>query len=128
GRMTIRLAPSAPINDPTSPYRPNLKAAHRADPQVLVDRGSHGVFGDRLETLPGVFPIEVLHFPVRTARQMLEKHTAWWNELGDLGGRAKYTLRGGPEATDAGGVDGHYAALAVDGVEQETGLGRGVLV
>src|SRR6266571_8942420 len=32
-RMVVRMATSAPINDPTSLFRPNLKAVHRADPQ-----------------------------------------------------------------------------------------------
>ena len=31
-RMTVRVSAPAAINDPTSPYRPHLKAAHRADP------------------------------------------------------------------------------------------------
>ncbi len=41
----------APLNDPTSPYRPHAKAAHRADPRVVVLFGSHNV-GPTLAPLP----------------------------------------------------------------------------
>src|SRR5207244_13165077 len=33
-RMTLRLSQHAPINDPTSFYRPVIKVAHRAAPDV----------------------------------------------------------------------------------------------
>ena len=64
-RMTARVSAPAPINDPTSPYRPHAKAAHRADPRIAVGFGSHTVFsdwlvaGDRLASgrgLPLPFP------------------------------------------------------------------------
>ena len=35
-RMTARFASQAALNDPTSPYRPHAKAAHRADPDIVV--------------------------------------------------------------------------------------------
>ena len=31
-RMTVRLTPRAPINDPATPFRPVAKLAHRAHP------------------------------------------------------------------------------------------------
>lgn len=126
-RMTIRLAPPAPVNDPVSPYRPNFKVVHRADPEALVDRGSHAVASDGLEPLPGLFPIEVLHFPVRSCGQMLEKYTTWWEQLAGIGGRAKYR-RGGYEPSAAGRAAAYYEALAVDGGELEAGLAAGLLV
>ena len=39
-RMTVRLSASAPINDPRSLFRPNLKIIHRADPGVTVSIGA----------------------------------------------------------------------------------------
>ena len=45
-RMTVRLSATAPLNDPTSPYRPHAKAAHRADPEIVVLFGSHDVVTD----------------------------------------------------------------------------------
>ena len=41
--MTVRRSPAAAIHDPTSPYRPHLKAAHRADPAITISFGSHTV-------------------------------------------------------------------------------------
>src|ERR687886_1411607 len=42
-RMTVRLSQQAPINDPSSVYRPVTKVAHRADARVVVGRGNHGL-------------------------------------------------------------------------------------
>src|SRR5438132_5477438 len=39
-RMIARFSADAALNDPTSPYRPHAKAAHRADPEILVWFGS----------------------------------------------------------------------------------------
>src|ERR671930_102503 len=44
-RMTARLSQHAPINDPTSFYRPVVKVAHRGDPTVTVGRGNHALAG-----------------------------------------------------------------------------------
>jgi len=46
-RMTVRVAPPAAIHDPTSPYRPHLKAAHRGDPAITISFGSHTVASPR---------------------------------------------------------------------------------
>src|SRR6266571_6892323 len=39
-RMTARVSQQAPINDPTSLFRPNLKSIHRADPNVTLSAGA----------------------------------------------------------------------------------------
>ena len=44
-RMTVRLAPGAPINDPATPFRPVAKVAHRAHPGAVVQDGNHAVEG-----------------------------------------------------------------------------------
>ena len=61
------------MNDPTSPYRPHLKAAHRADSNVGVAHGSHGVFTQRWRSLPHWHPVEALHFPFRSSAQWERK-------------------------------------------------------
>ena len=38
-RMTLRLSPTAPINDPASPWRPYRKVVHRASPDDRARRG-----------------------------------------------------------------------------------------
>jgi hypothetical protein len=72
-RMTARVSSSAAINDPTSPYRPHAKAAHRADSQIRVGHGSHTVFSTRLRPLPNWHPVEVFHFPFRALDQYERK-------------------------------------------------------
>jgi Glycosyl transferase family 2 len=72
-RMTARLSQTAPINDPTSFYRPVIKVAHRGDPAVSVARGNHALAGTRFETLRGWHPLEVLHFPLRSRAQWARK-------------------------------------------------------
>ena len=65
-RMTLRLTAQAPINDPRSPWRPFRKVVHRGDPRAEIVEGSHSVGGTTLTTLRGWYPLEVLHFPIRT--------------------------------------------------------------
>ena len=79
-RMTVRFSATTPLNDPTSPYRPHAKAAHRADPAIVVLYGSHDVRSS-LPRLSGWFPADVLHFPFRTREQ--------WERKGEL-----HNLRG----------------------------------
>jgi hypothetical protein len=76
-RMTLRLAAQAPVNDPRSPWRPFRKVIHRAHPAAEVTEGSHSVGGTGLVTMRGWYPIEVLHFPIRTAHQLERKGSLW---------------------------------------------------
>jgi hypothetical protein len=124
-RMTIRLAPTAPINDPWTPYRPVAKVAFRADPRVKVGWGNHHLSGVALRTLHGWCPIDILHFPVRSAEQIARKYwnkaTAWTrNPRGDLA-RARSVLTSGES-------DVIYERLAVDEAIVARGLAAGVLV
>jgi len=75
-RMTIRLAPQAALNEPERPFRPHSKIAHRADPDIRVITGNHDVDRTTLQPLRGWYPIEVLHFPLRTLDQVNRKQTA----------------------------------------------------
>jgi len=76
-RMTLRLTAQAPINDPRSPWRPFRKIVHRAHPTAAVVEGSHHVEGTDLTMLRGWFPLEVLHFPIRTSAQLERKGRVW---------------------------------------------------
>ena len=49
-RLTVRLATSAPINDPATPFRPVVKAAHRGDQRSSSRGRQHQVYG-----VPGAF-------------------------------------------------------------------------
>jgi hypothetical protein len=128
-RMTIRLSQQAPINDPSSVYRPVTKVAHRADPQVQVGRGNHDLIGSRFRTLTTWHPIEVLHFPLRSRAQ--------WRRKVELQGEAftKHIERAGTgyhlsaySALRGGRIDEQYESKLVDKAAVERGLRDGALV
>jgi hypothetical protein len=127
-RMTVRLSQQAPINDPTSFYRPVIKVAHRADPQVVVGRGNHSLVGSRLLPLRTWFPVEVLHFPLRSRAQ--------WTRKVELQGEAftKHIERAGTgyhlkgyDALRSGQIEQQHKELVVDDDAVERGVADGTL-
>ena len=121
-RMTVRLAPVAPINDPTTPWRPNAKVIHRAHPQVVVRKGNHSVDGVPLQPLRGWSPVEVLHFPWRSPAHATQKATHFSAET------MYHVLGLAHEAQAAGDLDERYDAFVVDDDALERGLADGSLV
>src|SRR5262249_38014791 len=57
----------------TSLYHSQVKIAHRGAVDVRVTRGNHDAYGRGLTLLREWFPLEVLHFPVRSVEQMQRK-------------------------------------------------------
>lgn len=122
-RMIVRVVSPAAINDPTSPYRPHLKAAHRADPTITISFGSHTVFSTRLRSLHHWHPADVLHFPFRSLRQWENKGVR--RARGDKPlGQYVTALR----ATEGGRGADRYRALTVDDATLERGRSEGSLV
>jgi hypothetical protein len=128
-RMTTRLSMDAPINDPTSFYRPVPKVAHRADPAVVVGRGNHDLVGSRLVPLQTWHPIEVLHFPLRSRAQ--------WTRKVELQGVAftKHIERAGTgyhltgySALQSGRIEEQYRSMVVDDDRHAHGIDDGTLV
>ncbi len=72
-RMTIRRAPDV---DPASPYHAQVKVLHRASPEVVVPRGNHDALGRGLALIREWFPVEILHFPIRSGAQLRRKFGA----------------------------------------------------
>jgi hypothetical protein len=128
-RMTARLTQHAPINDPTSFYRPVVKVAHRADPQVTVARGNHGLADSSFRTLTTWHPIEVLHFPLRSQAQWMRKvelqGDAFTKHIERSG--TGYHLKG-YDALQHGRIDEQHASLVVDDAALEQGVQDGTLV
>jgi hypothetical protein len=122
-RMTVRLAATAPLNDPTSPYRPHAKAAHRADDQIVVLFGSHDVVSNALVPLKGWYPLDVLHFPFRSAEQYERKGVRRAHGDKPLGQYVKAFA-----ASERGQVDDLFGELAVSEATLEAGLAAGSLV
>ena len=124
-RMTVRLANPAPINDPATPFRPVVKVAHRGHQDVVVRDGSHRVFGLTGQRLDSWFPLEVLHFPLRSEEQCARKYRKTWtgwaeNVRGDLA-RAR-------QASDKGRENPIWDRVALDYSDVESGLADGSLV
>jgi len=121
-RMTIRVAPPAAIHDPTSPYRPHLKAAHRADPAITISFGSHTVSSPRWRALHNWHPADVLHFPFRSLAQWENKGAR--RARGDKPlGQYVTALR----AKERGRSADRFLALVVDDRMLERGLAEGSL-
>jgi hypothetical protein len=127
-RMTARLTQHAPINDPTSFYRPVIKVAHRADPNVTVGRGNHTLVGSRFRTLTTWHPLEVLHFPLRSRAQWarkIELQGVAFTEHIERSGTG-YHMKG-YGALQAGRIDEQYEALVIDDDALARGLADGTL-
>ncbi len=134
-RMIYRLSPQAPINDPTSQWRPFRKVVHRADPNVVVVEGSHWVLETALRPLRGWYPLEVLHFPVRSPQQLARKGAVWGAAAAKFyGGQAPAP---GPGAAyhglaflaSAEGRSGEYFdSLALGAEELERAIDEGIVV
>ena len=122
-RMTARVSPAAAINDPTSPYRPHAKAAHRADPDIAVGFGSHTVFSSRLRPLPDWHPAEVFHFPFRTLEQYERKGVRRARGDKPLGQYVRVE-----QAREEGRIAERYRELVVDDATLERGRAQGSLV
>src|SRR5262249_19368762 len=120
-RMTVRLAASAPINDPASPWRPLPKVMHRADERVQISAGSHTLIDSPLVPLRGWYPVEVLHFPFRSVEQLARKATWQWNGFQSTRPATAYHTIA-YQSVESGQVDDYYASLAVDDAMLEDGL------
>jgi len=121
-RMTVRLSLTAPLNDPTSPYRPHAKAAHRADSEIVVLFGSHDVV-TKLVPLRGWYPADVLHFPFRTREQYERKGVRRAHGDKPLGQYVKAY-----EASARGRVEDFFGSLEVDDDTLANGQRAGTLV
>ena len=119
-RMTVRLA--TPSFHP-HPLTTHFKSAHRAVADVRVGRGNHEAFGDGLVPLRGWFPIEILHFPVRSLEHCRRKYVTQFIALEKNAekGIAGHMLDA-YQAYLAGDLDGFYAPLVVDDDALDAGL------
>ena len=129
-RMTARLSQHAPINDPTSFYRPVVKVAHRADPQVTVARGNHALAGQLVPDADDVAPDRGAALPAALARavdaqgraagrRVHEAHRALGDRLPPQGLR-----RAAERAHRASSTQ----SLVVDDAALERGVADGTLV
>lgn len=122
-RMIVRVSPPVAMNDPTTPYRPHLKAAHRADSEISVSFGAHNVWTKRWSKLHAWHPADVLHFPFRSLEQ--------WENKGVRRARGDKPLGQyvtALHASEAGKSIERYLSMVVDDATFEHGRVSGSLV
>ena len=128
-RMTARFSALAPINDPSSLFRPIRKIVHRADPTVTLVRGHHAAQGSQLAPLRGWNPIEAFHFPLRTPEQCARKALVMGRAFETHIDRASTGyLAQMYAAVKDGTIEAHYESLVVDDEELDAGIAEGRLV
>ena len=122
-RMTARLLKPSFHPHPLSTH---FKSAHRAHPEVRIGRGNHEALAADLVALRGWYPIEILHFPVRSYEQCRRKYVTQFVAL------ERNAEKGIPghmaeayEAYRAGRLDAFYAPLVVDDEALAAGLADG---
>jgi hypothetical protein len=124
-RMTVRMSAQAPINDPRSLFRPNLKVVHRADPNATVSIGTQRLIDSPLVPLRGWYPIEFFHFPVRSLEQCRRKYEHQVVAPGQTPSPYYDRVR---TFLEQGRIAEFYESLMVDDDALERGLQHGSLV
>jgi len=128
-RMTVRLAPQAPINDPVSPFRAFPKVVHRAHAQAALGRGAHALIRPPFECLHTWHPIEVLHFPIRSPEQSRHKAMLQWDAFATSRKTHGTGKRAEAYRANAAGLSReYYESLAVEGEVIARGVADGSLV
>jgi hypothetical protein len=127
-RLTVRFSALAPINDPASLYKPIRKVIHRGHPEIRLTRGNHAVVDSPFDPLRGWFPVEVLHFPLRSAAQCEHKAHLQGNAWRHID-RAPTAYHAQMfEARERGTIGEYYAGQVVTDDEVEDGVASGRLV
>jgi hypothetical protein len=124
-RMTVRMSAQAPINDPRSLFRPNLKVVHRGDPNVNVSIGTQRLIDSPLAPLRGWYPIEFLHFPLRSLEQCERKYAHQLTGPGQTPSPYYDRVR---TFLEEGRIADFYESLVVDDDALERGRRDGSLV
>lgn len=121
-RMTVRRSAHAPYGGREDPFHPHTNVAHRAHPAVVVRPGNHDVDAP-FPVLRGWFPIEVLHFPLRSRAQAEAKFAAW----GALAPGLSHHVDAAFSALRGGAFDAYWDRYVVDDAALAEGIATGAL-
>jgi hypothetical protein len=124
-RMTVRLATPAHPGDKETIFHAHQKVAHRADPEVEIERGNHNADAPGLTALRAWHPLEVLHFSFRSVAQLERKARGGWLRSPTYEPTAHRLLL--DEAFRDGRLREHYDAYAVEDEALARGLADGAL-
>jgi hypothetical protein len=124
-RMTVRLATPAHPGDKETIFHAHQKVAHRAHPEVVVERGNHNAEAPGLDPLRAWHPLEVLHFSFRSVAQLERKARGNWLRSPTYEPTLHRLLL--DEASREGRLAAFYASYAVDDDALARGLRDGSL-
>jgi len=127
-RLTVRFSALAPINDPASLYKPIRKVIHRGHPDIRLTRGNHAVVDSPFDPLRGWFPVEVLHFPLRSLAQCEHKARLQGNAWKHIERTPTAYHAQMFEALETGAMADYYAAQVISDDEAARGAADGRLV
>lgn len=127
-RLTVRFSALAPINDPASLYKPIRKVIHRGHPEITLTRGNHAVVDSPFAPLRGWFPVEVLHFPLRSLAQCEHKARLQGNAWKHIERTPTAYHAQMFEALEGGRIGEYYESQLVTDEEVEVGAATGRLV
>ena len=127
-RLTVRFSALAPINDPASLFKPIRKVIHRGHPEIRLTRGNHAVVDSPFAPLRGWFPVEVLHFPLRSVAQCEHKARLQGNAWKHIDRTPTAYHAQMFEALESGTIVEYYDAQVVQDEELEKGVASGRLV
>jgi len=128
-RMNVRFSALAPINDPSSLYKPIRKVVHRGHPEIRLTRGNHAVVDSPFAPLRGWFPIECFHFPLRSKSQCAHKAKLQGEAFEKHVARPPTAYHADMfSALRSGRIGDYYDRLVVSDDELEQGVADGRLV
>ena len=117
-RMTTRV--TNPGVGKNNPFGPRSLLAHRAAADVSVTDGRR--VGPSLRLLTGWYPIDVLHFPLRSWQQCEHKYSLWWGPIARSGASPPAVYGLAYEAHRDGRSREFYESFVVD----DDALARGL--
>jgi Glycosyl transferase family 2 len=82
-RMTVRIC--NPGFEKNNPFGPRSLIAHRAEREIALNDGRHAT-QTSLRALNGWYPIDMLHFPIRSLAQCELKYRLRWTPVVAAGG------------------------------------------
>jgi hypothetical protein len=124
-RMTIRS--QKPIEG-LHPFNTHFKTLHRASADVEVGGGNHDALGPGLTPLFGWYPIDVLHFPIRSLEQFERKFMRHWHVTSTNGEATNPFYNVVRAAHSEGRITELYDSFFVDEERLARGLADGTLV
>jgi hypothetical protein len=124
-RMTIRSHETTPG---VHPFNPHFKTIHRGSRDVEVGGGNHDVSGCGLAPLFGWYPVDVLHFPIRSLDQFERKFMRWWQITAVDGEASNPYYNAVRNAHREGRIADLYEPFVVDDEKLSCGFAKGTLV